>query len=213
MKTTTTFDLFNPAPAWVPVVEKGAENEPLKQISGLTYLEDFISKEEELTLVDTINVQQWLGDLKRRVQHYGWKYDYRARSLNRDMYLGALPAWAFLLAQRLVKLGLMEEVPDQVIINEYKPGQGIANHVDCEPCFGDTIISLSLSTPCAMQFIHLRSKEKIEKILHPRSVVCIKGPARYEWSHGIAARLADDINGIRTNRSLRISMTFRKVIV
>jgi len=214
MKTTAIFDLFNPALECVPVETTISKaNDCLKVINGLTYVKDFISKEEESTLIQIINAQEWLGDLKRRVQHYGWKYDYRARSLNHSMYLGLLPLWAQNLADRLVEKKLMEELPDQVIINEYKPGQGIANHVDCEPCFGDTIISLSLATPCIMNFINLDSKNKVEAILEPRSVVCIKGESRYLWSHGIPARLADDINGVRTNRQLRISMTFRKVII
>jgi alkylated DNA repair dioxygenase AlkB len=214
MKNRPLFDLFNPAPE-----RKKPCNSPKEPIGdpnfikGLTYIEDFISVQEEAYLLEMINSQQWLGDLKRRVQHYGWKYDYRARSLNYEMFLGSLPVWCNILAQRLVEQRLIDVLPDQVIINEYKPGQGIANHVDCEPCFGDTVISLSLASPCAMNFINLESKEKLEKILQPRSVVSIKEDSRYLWSHGIPARLADDINGIRTNRQLRISMTFRKVIL
>ncbi|TCC99701.1 alpha-ketoglutarate-dependent dioxygenase AlkB [Pedobacter hiemivivus] len=178
----------------------------------MTYHKDFITKEEESKLIDQILSEEWLGDLKRRVQHYGWKYDYKARSLDYSMYLGSLPQWISVFSKRLVEHGMMTEEPDQVIINEYKPGQGIANHVDCEPCFGDTIISLSLSSACTMNFINLSSQEKKEVVLLPRSVVVIKGDARYHWSHGIPARLADQIDGTRINRKLRISMTFRKVI-
>lgn len=214
MKHSSKYDLFNQPPTFdlrTNFEELHCNHSSI--VDGLTYSPDFISLDEELKLIEIINGEEWLGDLKRRVQHYGWKYDYRARSINRQMYLGPLPNWISKLAERLFENHFIDELPDQVIINEYKPGQGIANHVDCEPCFGDTIISLSLSTSCAMQFINLSTKEKIEKILEPRSVVCIKGPARYEWSHGIAARLTDDINGVRTNRKLRLSMTFRKVIL
>lgn len=213
MKATTSYDLFNPIPESRLVGETARDpNNCIKSIKGLVYVKNFISEDDEKLLLDTINNQEWLGDLKRRVQHYGWKYDYRARSLNYNMYLGLLPDWVQRLAVRLVDAKLMDELPDQVIINEYRPGQGIANHVDCEPCFGDTIVSLSLGTPCIMNFVNLNSKNKIEALLEPRSVVSIKGESRYLWSHGIPARLADEINGIRINRKLRISMTFRKVI-
>ena len=211
MKTQPKFDLFNPAPAQ-PVALVQNVPSPMR-IDGLEYRTDFITSAQELELLSHIAEEPWLGDLKRRVQHYGWKYDYRARSLNYDMYLGPLPEWIKFIADKLVHEQLISEAPDQVIINEYKPGQGIANHVDCEPCFGDTIISLSLGSACAMNFIELSSKTKQEFILRPCSVVAISGDSRYKWSHGIPARLADEIDGVRVNRALRISMTFRKTIL
>ncbi len=181
-------------------------------IPGLKYIPNFITEQEEANLITLINEHEWLTDLTRRVQHYGWKYDYRARFIDHHMRLGPLPYWAQALSMRLKQNGLINEIPDQIIVNEYKPGQGIANHVDCEPCFGDTIISLSLASACAMNFVNLQTKERQELILAPRSVVCMQSEARYKWSHGIASRLADDIFGVRTNRKLRLSITFRKVI-
>ena len=38
-------------------------------IDGLIYIPDFITKEEERALIDNIDAQPWLTDLKRRVQH------------------------------------------------------------------------------------------------------------------------------------------------
>ncbi|WP_231289239.1 hypothetical protein [Rickettsia bellii] len=43
------------------------------------------------------------------------------------------------LCDSLHKQNIFHEIPDQVIINEYMPGQGIAPHTDCIPCFSDTI--------------------------------------------------------------------------
>ena len=43
------------------------------QIPGLNYIPNYISKEEEHVLLDLIDKQPWLSDLKRRVQHYGYK--------------------------------------------------------------------------------------------------------------------------------------------
>ena len=53
--------------------------EAVKIISGLQYIENYISVSDHYWLLGRIDKQQWLGDLKRRVQHYGFKYDYRAR--------------------------------------------------------------------------------------------------------------------------------------
>lgn len=181
-------------------------------IPGLRYIPSFISETEHQDIWSAVCSRPWLSDLRRRVQHYGWKYDYRARAINYDMFLGPLPYWADVIASRIFREGLMSEKPDQVIVNEYLPGQGIANHVDCEPCFGDTVISLSLGSSCIMDFsssVYFERKEAL--LLETRSLVVISGESRYKWAHGIASRKTDIIGGIKFERGVRISLTFRKV--
>ena len=204
------FDLFNPFPNDYGK-EKEKENPMI--VPGLTYIPDFITVEEEDGLLKNIDKNDWLADLKRRVQHYGWKYDYKKRGIDYSMYLGDLPQWTSYVAERLYQQGYTTDLADQVIINEYKPGQGIANHVDCEACFGDSIVSLSLGSSCILNLINLDTKEKLELVLEPRSAMIIKDESRYKWSHGIPSRLADTINNQYIKRKLRISMTFRKVVL
>src|SRR5688572_967890 len=115
-------------------------------IAGLRYLSNIISPEEESMLIETVDKQIWLSPLQRRVQHYGYIYDYKKRTVTEEMFIGGLPAWLQGLAESLHRNGYIGKIPDQVIINEYEPGQGIAPHVDCEPCFGDTILSMSLGS-------------------------------------------------------------------
>ncbi len=183
-----------------------------ERIEGFTYIPDFITPSEEAGLIETIDQQPWLTDLKRRVQHYGWKYDYTARRVDASMWLGVLPEWLMDYCQRLYDEGHFLKLPDQVIINEYQPGQGIAPHVDCVPCFEETIASISLGSPCVMDFTHSSTGEKIVQRLEPRSLLIFSGEARYQWKHGIAARKTDKYQGQIIQRDRRISLTFRNVI-
>jgi alkylated DNA repair dioxygenase AlkB len=207
------YDLFNPYPTNIENIKKIQIFNDVTLVKGLTYIPDFINKEEEVDLIKHINNQQWLADIKRRVQHYGYKYDYKARTINYSMYLGPLPSWVNTIANRLHLEKYIEEYPDQLIINEYEPGQGIANHIDCEPCFGETITSISLGSYCVMDFINCKTKQKVEVMMEPRSLVIINGEARHMWTHGIAQRKADVFSNQKINRSLRISLTFRKVVL
>lgn len=179
---------------------------------GALYLPSFISSEEEEVLVSHLDGGAWNTDLKRRVQHFGYRYDYKARSVTSDAYLGPLPGWIEHLKERLVAKGLFASAPDQIIANEYLPGQGISAHVDCVPCFDDTIVSLSLLSHCEMVFRDKRSNAKLAVVLEPRSAVVVAGTARYEWTHEIPARKSDFIDGGKVDRSRRISLTFRKII-
>lgn len=188
--------------------------EAIAMISGLQYIENYIDKAQHDWLLDRIDKEQWLTDLKRRVQHYGFKYDYKARRVDMNMHIGELPEWLKRLSHKLHEDKHMPEVADQVIVNEYEPGQGIASHIDCEPCFKDTIVSLSLGSGCVMNFTNKFDKtKKIPVWLEPRSLVVLSGEARDKWLHGIPARKSDVWDGQKHDRERRVSLTFRKVII
>jgi len=185
----------------------------IPDIEELTYIPHFITANEEMNLVSQINAQPWLHDLKRRVQHYGYKYDYKARGIDPEMYLGPLPYWLENLSQRLHQQSFSPEKPDQVIVNEYQPGQGISAHIDCAPCFGETIASLSLGSGAIMQLSNPVTSEKHDIYLEPCSLIILQGSARFEWQHAIPARKSDKVDGIKISRSRRLSLTFRRVIL
>lgn len=182
-------------------------------VAGLSYAPDYISPDTEKALIEQIDSQPWITELKRRVQHYGYKYDYKARGITQDLRIGAIPDWLAGLCDDLLAQGYFKHVPDQVIVNEYQPGQGISPHVDCVPCFGETIASLSLGAPCVMDFMHPQSDAKSSMLLEPRSLLMLSGDARYAWQHGIAARKSDRFDGQIIERARRLSLTFRTVIL
>ncbi|MEL7398533.1 MAG: alpha-ketoglutarate-dependent dioxygenase AlkB [Pseudomonadota bacterium] len=176
---------------------------------GLTYLENYVSEDEAVRLAQEIDAAPWRTDLKRRVQHYGYRYDYKARQARREDYLGPLPELFQELAERLTAEGHFQAVPDQVIVNEYQPGQGISAHIDCQPCFGETIASLSLLSACVMRFSSQTHSQKMELQLQPASLLVLKGDARHMWTHAIPLRKTDIFEGQKHVRSRRISLTFR----
>lgn len=185
----------------------------MKAVPGFYYEDHFIDPDEAQKLIQHIDKGIWSNALKRRVQHYGYAYHYRSRSVNKDMYLGPLPGWVQPLSKRIIENGFMSDWPDQLIVNEYLPGQGIAHHTDCEPCFTGEIVSISLLSCCILELIRGMGMEKVSHVLYPRSLFLIKGTARYHWKHGIPARKTDMINGKRLARTRRVSLTFRKVVL
>lgn len=189
--------------------------ENASKIVGLNVYFEFITKEEEEGLLKLIDKSEWLTDLKRRVQHYGYKYDYKARRIDKKFYLGEIPSWMGFLKERLLQRKIIDFIPDQAIVNEYLLDQGIAAHIDCEPCFGDVVISISLGGTCVFNFqkeLNTKEANKIPLLLSPRTLVVMAKEARYNWLHGIPERLSDKFNGGNHKRQRRVSITFRKVI-
>lgn len=87
-----------------------------------------------------------------------------------------MPYWIDELCHELYSKYIFTAKPDQVIINEYMPGQGIDSHIDCIPCFAGTICSLSLAFGCIMDLTKGNIKKPI--YLKPRSLLVLQGDAR-----------------------------------
>ncbi len=178
-------------------------------VPGLVYRPGFVPDTEQAEILAEVGRRPWLDDLKRRVQHYGYRYDYKAKRVDPSMFLGPLPAFALPVAERLLTAGLVPEMPDQLIVNEYEPGQGISAHVDCEPCFKDAITTVSLGWAYEMDFLSLDTGEVRSALLEAGSALVMRGDSRYRWMHRIKARRSD--HGVPRRR--RVSLTFRNVVL
>lgn len=185
--------------------------QPIVNIPGLYIYEDIIDVQSELDLINFVNQSAWLPDLTRRVQHYGYKYDYKKRRIDKYDYLGQLPIWTMDIEKKMFSLINKTNIQlpynkfDQLIVNEYKTNQGISAHVDCVPCFEDGIASLTIGNYGVMTFSN--DSDKYDILLKRRSVVLLTNDARYKWTHSILPSK----NKIFTDTNPRISLTFRKV--
>jgi len=189
------------------------EDSHTREIQGLSYAHNFIDAATHDHLIESIDEQPWEHWLKRRVQQYGYRYDYKNRRIDESHWLGPLPDWADSAEALLHRPDIFEAGADQLIVNEYLPGQGISPHVDRTTCFGGTIAILSLASQLVMDFVCAHSGQRHQQMLESRSLLVLKGPARCEWKHGIAARKTDRFKGESHRRKRRISLTFRKVLI
>jgi alkylated DNA repair dioxygenase AlkB len=178
----------------------------LLDINGLLLVDNFISIEEESLLLSCIDKEKWNTLLKRRTQHYGYMYNYLSKGISAETR--PIPSWCDYIIDRLLEQKILAIRPDQMIVNEYTPGQGINPHVDDTYLFEDGIVSLSLGSKVTMDLLNNRNTSNKKEITLPRrSIVSFHDEARYDWRHGIAARKKD--HGVK--RGKRLSLTFRKV--
>lgn len=179
--------------------------------SGVTYTPGFLGSSEAEEVLTRIDEGTWNSQLMRRTQHFGYRYDYKTRRARMEDHIGPLPEWLLELAQMVHGAARFPKIPDQAIVNEYLPGQGIAPHIDCEPCFGPVIASLSLGSGTSMQFRNPGSGDICNLYLEPCSLVTLASDGRFSWTHGIAPRKSDLVQGRRLPRERRVSVTFRSM--
>ena len=191
-------------------------------VPGLIYIEDFLSVEEHDKIMSILYNEQnewWVYEevpsgetMKRRNQQSGWKYSYATQDIAKAEHEN--PDWAIPFGERLKSLGVIEDLPEQMIVNEYLPGQGITPHTDKVHCFGKYIAAITLGSGIIMNFSP-RSKrdDLVEVYVRPRSVYIMTGPARYDYLHSIQSREMDIVNGRTIRRKKRVSVTLRTVIL
>lgn len=177
-------------------------------INGLLYTPNYITTGEHDDLVGAIDAHPWRLDLARRTQQYGYLYEHKAKTADLSVRLGDLPDWLQELAERMQSDGIVSYLPDQAIINEYEPGQGIGAHIDSAEHWGEVVTSLSLCSAAVMELT--RETACVSVLLEPRSLIVFRGESRYKWRHGMARRLQDTTDGNTIPRSRRLSITMRQ---
>ena len=174
---------------------------------GAVIVPDFVTPAEEARILLRIVEAPWLAELRRRVQHYGFRYSYGGAGARAPA--PAFPRWAAAMAER-IRPHFEGSLPVQCIVNEYRPGQGIGMHADHRE-FGPVVASLSLGASWPMRFRRRDTRPYVRDglpgdevaVLPRRSVLVLGGAARHRFMHGIDR--ADTARATVT----RVSATFR----
>jgi len=149
-----------------------------------------IDEDTENTLIKNILSCSWNTELSRRTQQYGYKYDYFNKSIKKIDT--SIPEYI------LLPCILQHIQPEQVIVNEYTDGQGIASHID-STIFGEKIVILSLASDTNMTFSTRTDAINIK--LPRRSMLILSDHMRYKLQHGIKRHTGDT----------RYSITYRTI--
>jgi alkylated DNA repair dioxygenase AlkB len=160
---------------------------------GFSYFPGFLTSEEELVLIKTIENLQ-LHNLNfhgytahRKVASFGYDYSFTNRSLTKGKDIPA--EFEFLLEKTALFLSIDSTLIAELLVTEYPVGSVINWHRDAPPF--DVIIGISLLTDCTFKLRpHEKAKQSRSSILsfavEKRSLYVMEGPSRSEWQHSIA---------------------------
>jgi len=181
------------------------------------YIPNFISEAEEQELLSKVYdapKPKWTTLSNRRLQNWG------GLPHPKGMIPDKIPEWLNKYLLKLTEMKLFENnQPNHVLINEYKPGQGIMPHLD-GPIFFPTITTISLGSNTLLDFYKPRNdaQDNTESddfsndqsasssdsryvgsmYLERRSLVCFKDDMYHTYLHGIEEREDDmlDCNSV-----------------
>lgn len=207
---TTLATKARPLPASAPSIPLPVRYNDPRVPNGLLLIPDYVSVTEEVALITEIDSEAWDTTIRRRVQHYGFKFEYSKLAVDTGRPVKPFPPKCDELTHRSE---LSDHGFNQLTINEYVPGIGIASHCDTHSSFTDIIAVVSLGAPINMDFVSDCGSEKVSVDIPSRSLFFMAGDSRYGWRHGVAGRKTDrDVEGILRSRGRRISLTWRNCV-
>lgn len=159
--------------------------------------------------MEEIDIQVWTVDYQRRLQYYGFRNELE-KPYDLVTYPIDIPPEINQLSREIVEQQILIYQPDQVIINEYLPGEGIKSHKD-RAYYENQICGVNLGSGCVMKFTNSSSFEVIDVEIPRLSLYVMQNDARKKWSHAIPPRKKDIVNGDIIHRERRVSITYRKV--
>ncbi|KAJ4304681.1 hypothetical protein N0V90_000208 [Kalmusia sp. IMI 367209] len=183
------------------------------------YIPNFITAEEEASILQKIPAQRWVTLSHRRLQAH-------PSTLTKTNTLLAAPLPSYLVSpivERFKHLGIFEGTPhsqpNHVLINEYRRGEGIMPHEDGS-AYAPVVATVSLGASICLEITRkpppsesdskpsdadpVQEERELEyavptKILQePRSLLITTGPAYKDLLHGIAAVEVDEELGETT---------------
>ncbi|HEX8335062.1 MAG TPA: alpha-ketoglutarate-dependent dioxygenase AlkB [Segetibacter sp.] len=168
---------------------------PIESIypSGYSYLDNFITREEENILLEEISKTElhefvFKGfTANRKVASFGYDYSFENGSLNKGKEIPS--AFNFLIEKVSAHLQIQSSEFAELLVIEY-PEKCVMNwHRDAPP-FG-IIAGISLLSDCVFR---LRPQEKIKQTrtsvisipVKRRSLYVMQGESRSEWQHSVS---------------------------
>ncbi|KAK7181254.1 hypothetical protein DPSP01_003340 [Paraphaeosphaeria sporulosa] len=180
------------------------------------YIPNFITAEEEASILDKIPANRWITLSHRRLQAH-------PSTLTKNNTLLGAPLPPYLLtpiAERFKQLGIFDDTPhrqpNHVLINEYKKGEGIMPHED-GAAYAPVVATVSLGGSLCLELTGKSSVPEGESapeeekggekgeyavpariLQEPRSLLVTTGAAYADLLHGISPVEVDEGLGEET---------------
>lgn len=187
----------------LPIVPEWTLNDILLQkigeISSISYGKDVIGEECEQRLLHCIqsmgtHQKAWRQLKARRLQCWG-EFPQSSTGKAEDNLSQPMPAWLELLIDSLVQQGVFGEStrPNNVLINQYNPDEGILHHTD-GPAYHDRVAIISLGSDTILSFRKKLASDQIgiefggdvcSVVMKRRSMLMFENDAYNHYMHGI----------------------------
>lgn len=200
------------------------------------YIPNFVTEDEESYLLQQVYKSprtKWTQLSARRLQNWG------GLPHPKGMIAETIPEWLQTYCEKISSLGAFSgKTANHVLVNEYKPGEGIMPHED-GPLYHPTVTTISLGSHTLLDFYNPIGSDSREEqsapqteesrylfslLVRPRSLLILQEDMYKKLLHGIQGSEEDALTekvvnlaeaggekGETLTRGTRVSLTIRHV--
>ena len=154
-----------------------------------SYKENFVTEEEARNLMDFLSQENFQVEGSRKVSAYGERYHYKGSNGSANPIPDALSG----LISKVKEHMAIDYDLNQVLVNKYDASDMLPAHSDNEGSIkpGSSIITVSLGSTGKIEFSHLKSDNKQELTVEPRSLYAMSRDSQNHYKHQVLANTSD----------------------
>jgi hypothetical protein len=191
------------------VAEVRANATGMLPIDGLAALIGYVSEGEQAQILADVNQQEWQQFHGKHSQEYGFNFSF----YNPTPTSVTIPPSILSLAERMVADGLLDPMPNYVLVDRYEPGEGSHPRVESDDPHDGAIASVTLGSgsvvrfslapygpyfkeqPAHAELMQLHENDRLgvcrAAYFPTGSVFVIKDEARLGWRHEVQQTSSD----------------------
>lgn len=150
---------------------------------------DFVTSDEEITLVDNIDKIPWVESQSGRRKHdFGPKVNFKKKKVKQEAFKG-FPQYSRFLIDKLSEVEQLRDFQAVEMCNlDYQPNKGasIDPHFDDFWLWGERLVTVNLLSETCYTLTRHDTTDQIIVALPRHSLIVLYGEARYKWMHSIA---------------------------
>lgn len=178
--------------------------ERVEKVPGLSYYDNFISKDDEEYLLDYLSNIEYTNEFNRATKYYGYNYSHKKKFSEANEFIGNIPKTLNLIFN---KLGIEY---NQLVIEKLPANTQYSFPIHSK-IFCNNIMTISIGGDCVAEFENKLLDESSEILIKRRSLIVISNECRKECSYKISNNKTHIFNDRKFKRSDRYTLTFKNI--
>lgn len=178
--------------------------ERVSKVPGLSYYDNFITKEEEEYLLDYLSNIEYSNEFSRATKYYGYNYSHKKTQSDANEFIGNIPKTLNIIFNKL-------EIEYNQLVVEKVPVNSQYSFPVHSKIFANNIMTISIGGNCVANFENKLMDKESEILIKRRSLMVISNDCRKEWSYRINSNKTHMFNYKKVKRSDRYTLTFKNI--
>lgn len=184
--------------------DSDVNKERINSIPGLSYYENFLTKDEEEYLLDYLSNIEYTNEFGRATKYYGFNYSHKKTKSDKKDYIGKIPKTLNIIFNKL-------NIEYNQLVVEKLPVTKQYSFPVHSKVFSNNMMTINIGGSCVAEFENKISDEKQDILIKRRSLLVLSDECRKEWGYVVNHNKTHIFNDRKIKRRDRYTLTFKNI--